>query len=137
MRHFYTLGAALAISSFLLAPTLATAQSQTCPTLAPFDPDKDGTLDLAEAKTSASALFEKLNKDSDKDATLDVSELKGHLTAKQINAADPDKDGTLDKAEYLAVVEARFKAANPDNDGTIDCKEADTKAGKALLKLLH
>jgi hypothetical protein len=137
MRPMYTLGIALAISSFLFTPTLLMAQSQPCPTLAPFDPDKDSTVDLAEAKTSAAALFDKLNKDSDKDATLDAKELKGHLTAKEIRAADPDKDSTLDKAEYLAVVEARFKNANPDNDGTIDCKEADTKAGKALLKLFH
>jgi Ca2+-binding EF-hand superfamily protein len=49
---------------------------------------------------------------------------------------DPDKDGTLDKREYLAVVEQRFKAANPDNDGTLDAKELRSPAGRALLRLL-
>ena len=52
-------------------------------------------------------------------------------------AADPDKDGTLDKKEYLAVVEVRFKAADPDNDGTLDAKELRSKNGKVLLLLLQ
>jgi hypothetical protein len=39
------------------------------------------------------------------------------LSAKEFPAADPDKDGTLTKDEYLAVVEQRFKAADPDKTG--------------------
>jgi hypothetical protein len=38
--------------------------------------------------------------------------------------------------EYLAVVEQRFNAADPDKDGTLDAKELNSKAGKALLRLL-
>ena len=53
-----------------------------------------------------------------------------------LKLADPDSDGTLDKAEYLALVEARFKAADPDNDGTLGAKELKTPTGKALVKLL-
>ena len=52
-------------------------------------------------------------------------------------AADPDKDGTLSKDEYLKVVENRFKAADPDNDGTLDEKELRLRAGQALLRLLQ
>ena len=59
------------------------------------------------------------------------------MSAKEFAAADPDKDGTLTKDEYLAVVEQRFKAADPDNDGTLDAKELRTSAGRALLKLLR
>jgi len=99
-----------------------------------FDTDNDGTVDLAEAKKAASALFDKLDKD--KDGTLDKAELKGRLNAKELAAADPDKDGTLTKDEYLAVVEQRFKAANPDNDGTLDAKELKSRAGRALVRLL-
>ena len=91
---------------------------------------------LAEAKAAAGKLFDKLNKDKAKDSTLDAKELKGRLSAKELKAADPDKDGTIDKAEYMKVVEARFAAANPDKDGTIDCKEASSRAGKALMRLL-
>ena len=58
-------------------------------------------------------------------------------TRKQSSAADPDKDGTIDKNEYLSVVEQRFKAADPDNDGTVDAKELASPAGKALGRLLQ
>jgi Ca2+-binding EF-hand superfamily protein len=40
-----------------------------------------------------------------------------------LRVRNPDNDGTLDKNEFLALVEKRFKAADPDNDGTIDAKE--------------
>ena len=42
---------------------------------------------------------------------------------------------TLD--EYLSVVEQRFNAANPDKDGTLDAKELNARAGRALLRLLR
>jgi Ca2+-binding EF-hand superfamily protein len=100
-----------------------------------FDTDNDGTLDLAEAKKAASAMFAKL--DRDHDGTLDKRELVRRLSAKEFAAADPDHDGTLTLDEYLAVVEQRFNAANPDKDGTLDTKELNTSAGRALLRLLR
>jgi Ca2+-binding EF-hand superfamily protein len=100
-----------------------------------LDTDNDGTVDLAEAKKAASALFDKLEREHD--GTLDKRELAGRLSAKEFAAADPDHDGTLTKDEYLAVVEQRFNAANPDKDGTLDAKELNTAAGKALLRLLR
>jgi len=99
-----------------------------------FDPDHDGTLDLGEVKSAASAMFAKL--DPDHDNTLDARELRGRLSAKELAAADPDHDGTLTLNEYLAVVEQRFNAANPDNDGTLDAKELKSPAGRALLRLM-
>jgi Ca2+-binding EF-hand superfamily protein len=100
-----------------------------------LDTDNDGTVDLAEAKKAASALFDKLERDHD--GTLDKRELAGRLSAREFAAADPDHDGTLTKDEYLAVVEQRFNAANPDKDGTLDAKELNSAAGKALLRLLR
>ena len=100
-----------------------------------LDPDKDDTVDLAEAKDAASKLFDKL--DRDHDGTLDKRELRGRVNAKDFAAADPDNDGTLDKNEFLALVEKRFKAANPDNDGTIDAKELKSAAGRSLVLLLR
>lgn len=100
-----------------------------------FDLDSDGTLDLAEVKKAAAALFARL--DPDHDGTLDKRELRGRLTARELAAADPDHDGTLSLDEYLAVVEKRFNAANPDSDGTLDAKELRTPAGRALLRLLR
>ena len=99
-----------------------------------FDTDGDGTIDLAEAKKAASALFDKLERDHD--GTLDKRELAGRLTAKELAAADTDHDGTLTRDEYLALVEQRFSAADPDHDGTLDAKELNSKAGRALLRLL-
>ena len=99
-----------------------------------LDPDKDGTVDLAEAKDAASKLFDKL--DRDHDGTLDKRELRGRINGSDLAAADPDNDGTLDKNEFLAVVEKRFKAADPDNEGTIDAKELKAAAGRSLTRLL-
>jgi hypothetical protein len=99
-----------------------------------LDTDNDRTVDLQEAKKAASAVFDRL--DRDHDGSLDLRELGGRLTAKELNAADPDHDKTLTKDEYLAVVEKRFNAADPDRDGTLDSKELRTKAGRALLRLL-
>lgn len=100
-----------------------------------FDTDNDGTLDLAEVKKVAAAMFAKL--DPDRDGTLDARELRGRLSAKELAAADPDRDGTLTLDEYLSVVEQRFNAANPDRDGTLDAKELNSRAGRSLLRLLR
>ena len=135
MLRIAFISAALAVSGMALDHSTAFAQGKdSCAALKGLDPDNDGSLDLNEAKTAASALFDKL--DRDKDGTLSAKELRGHLTEKELAAGNPDKDKTLDKNEFLAIVEQRFNAANPDKDGTIDCKEIGKKSGKALLKVL-
>jgi Ca2+-binding EF-hand superfamily protein len=110
------------------SPAFAASALQT------LDPDKDGTVDLNEAKTAANALFDKL--DVDHDGTLDRKELRGRIPDADWKVADPDSDKTISKDEYLAYVEAVFKKADADNDGTIDAKELKTPAGRALLRLL-
>ncbi|WP_375411334.1 EF-hand domain-containing protein [uncultured Bradyrhizobium sp.] len=125
-----TLGAAA--SSAVSLPVLAASRRNP---IRMFDTDNDGTLDLAEVKRAASALFDRL--DPDHDGTLDKRELAGRLTTRELAAADPDRDGTLNRDEYLAVVEQRFNAANPDKDGTLDPRELSSNAGKALLRLLR
>jgi Ca2+-binding EF-hand superfamily protein len=112
----------------------AVAKSRRGP-MASLDTDNDGTLDLAEAKKAASAVFDKL--DTDHDGTLTKSEVGGRLSAKDFKSGDPDKDGTLTKDEYLAVVESRFRLADPDNDGTLTDAELGSKAGRRLLQLLR
>ena len=124
-------GLALAIAVAFSGPALAKDRASP---IKMFDTDNDGTLDLAEVKKAASAMFAKLN--PDRDGTLDARELRDRMSAKELAAADPDHDGTLTLDEYLAVVEQRFKAANPDNDGTLDAKELKSSAGRSLLRLL-
>ena len=132
----------LAAAAMLAIPLAAAgidqgfAKGKSCKALSVIDPDNDGSLDLAEAKKAAGEVFDRLNKDKGKDTTLDRRELRGRLSKKELEKADPDKDRTIDRAEYLAVVEVRFKAANGDKDTTIECKELGTRAGQALLRLL-
>ena len=125
----------LAIATLSVASLPVSAALRNANPVRMFDTDNDGTLDLAEVKKAASALFAKL--DRDHDGTLDKRELAGRLSAKEWAAADPDHDGTLTADEYLAVVEQRFNAANPDKDGTLDAKELNTAAGLALLRLMR
>ena len=120
--------------TLLAAGMPVSAKSRHSRAVEMLDTDKDGTVDLAEAKKAASDLFDRL--DRDHDGTLDQRELSRRLTPKEFAAADPDHDGTLTMDEYLAVVEQRFNAANPDKDGTLDAKELNTSAGRALLRLL-
>jgi Ca2+-binding EF-hand superfamily protein len=96
--------AALAFTSalaFAADPELTDAQVE--PAFAKADADKNGTVDLAEAK-------------------------KFGVTQKAFTKANPDKDGSLDKKEFAAAVVAQFMDANRDKDGTLDAKEA-RKAG--------
>jgi Ca2+-binding EF-hand superfamily protein len=126
--------ASLAVGTLLAAALPVSAKSLHSNLIRLLDTDNDGTVDLAEAKAAASAMFDRLERD--KDGTLDKHELSRRLSAKELAAADPDHDGTLTKEEYLAVVEQRFSAADPDHDGTLDAKELNSSAGRALLRLL-
>jgi hypothetical protein len=131
-RRMMVLGAMAAGGlAFGILPALAKSSGP----MASLDTDNDGTLDLAEAKKAAGALFDKL--DQDHDGTLNKSEVGRRLSAKDFKSGDPDSDGTLTKDEYLAVVEFRFKLADPDNDGTLTVAELRSKAGRKLLQLLR
>jgi hypothetical protein len=100
-----------------------------------WDPDNDGTIDMAEAKKAAAAQFDLL--DGDRDGTLDLKEMTATKVDKNtFTKADPDKDGTLTKEEYYTIVELRFKAADPDNDGTVSLAELKAQPGQGLALLL-
>jgi len=124
---------AMAVTALIGAATPARAKDSSL--VGQFDTDKDGTVDLAEAKKAGSDMFDKL--DVDHDGTLTFKELHGRMSRKEFAAADTDKDGTLTKEEYLAVVEQRFKAADKDHDGTLSNWEFQTPKGRALVRLLR
>jgi Ca2+-binding EF-hand superfamily protein len=123
----------MAVTALIGAATPAQAKDSSL--VGQFDTDKDGTVDLAEAKKAGSDMFDKL--DVDHDGTLTFKELHGRMSRKEFAAADTDKDGTLTKEEYLAFVEQRFKAADKDHDGTLSNWEFQTPKGRALVRLLR
>jgi len=126
--------AALAAAALVAAPVTPALAKKPSP-VTTLDTDNDSTVDLNEVKKSAEGLFDKL--DTDKDGSIEPKELHGRLSKKEFKAADPDNDGTLDKNEYIAVVEVLFKAADPDNDSTLDDKEFSSKDGKSLLRVVR
>lgn len=134
-RSFIGALSVFSLSVAILPIAFSSTKLFAASSLAGLDKDNDGTLDLAEVKDAASAVFDKLEKDSD--ATLDRKEIGGRLSQKEFKEADPDKDATLTKDEYLALVEKLFNAADADKNGTLDPKELHSKAGRALLRLIR
>ena len=124
----------LAVGGVLSDPLPTLSQTKRADPFLGLDTDNDGTLDLDEAQKAAAALFDRL--DINHDGTLDRHEVGSRLSAREFAAADVDKEGTLTKDEYLAIVEQRFKVADTDKEGTLMAKELQTKAGRALLRLL-
>lgn len=122
--------AGLISSAVSAAPVLA----QRCRVLAPIYADNQGFLSHPDAILLAGHAFDTIN--ADHDGSLDARELEGRLTPAEIANEDPDKDGTLDKGEYLAAVDARFGAVNGKARNVLSCRELRSKAGEALLLLL-
>ena len=54
----------------------------------------------------------------------------------EIEAANPDGDGTLDFEEYMALIEKLSKEANPDNNGTLDEAEFEAQVSNCSLSSL-
>jgi Ca2+-binding EF-hand superfamily protein len=98
-----------------------------------WDTDHDGTLSIDEIKKAALARFEEL--DRNHKGRLSRNQLAGVLAFQQFRQADKGKDGTLDKDEFLSVVEKLFQAADKDHDGTLDKTELGSSSGRTLLKL--
>src|SRR5258705_7428189 len=95
----------LAVTSLIVVALPAFGKSRQLNPIKMFDTDNDGTVDLAEAKKAASALFDKL--DRDHDGTLDKRELAGRLSPKEISAPYPDHHWTPTQDENLSVLPHR------------------------------
>lgn len=129
----------LVMSAFLTVAAMAGVPALAAPkrsrAMQALDPNNTGTLDLDEARKAGAALFDRI--DRNRNGVLNKRELGGRVTPQEFAVADANKDGALSKAEYLSVVDNRFRAANPDNDKAIDEKELSSRAGRALLRLLQ
>lgn len=109
MKHL-TIALTIAAASMAAhAADLQLSEAQIEPAFAKADADKNGTVNLAEAKRFG-------------------------ITTAAFHKANPDKDGSLDKKEFGVAIAFQFAAANPDKDGTLDLKEAK-KAGVKSKKV--
>ena len=117
------------------ALTFAASHSLAASVFSGIDTNNDRTISLDEAKAAASKVFDKL--DTNHDGTLNRAELRGRIPDQDWKIANPDNDKTLSKEEYLKYVEYVFKRTDKNGEGTVDAKEADTPAGRQLLRLLR
>ena len=117
----------------------SSAQAQQAPKA--VDSDADGTISLGEAKTAAADVFDKI--DLNHDGLVNNTELGGRVTL--LDQITPclghqfyfwKKEKTLNKDQYLAIVEGRFKAVSAESGGTCDAKTLETIPGQSLLELL-
>ncbi len=126
----------IGLASFAAAPAALARGGGRGGSFAGIDRDRDGTIDLNEAKRAAEALFEHL--DRRQTGTLSRRQIgRLRVSLAEFSWADRDHDGTLDKDEYLALVERQFNAADVDHDGTVDRAEFYSRAGLSLRRLLH
>ena len=97
----------LLCSRLLRSPDAGASPAFAASALQVLDPDKDGTVDLNEAKAAASALFDKLERTTTAPSTA-RSCMAGFPTADWA-MADPDNDKTISKDEYLAYRRSRLQ----------------------------
>src|SRR5258706_9834995 len=95
----------LAVTSLIVVTLPAFGKSRQLNPIKMFDTDNDGTVDLAEAKKAASALFDKL--DRDHDGTLDKRELAARFSPTEVPPAAPRPPGTAAKGRHLPPLQAR------------------------------
>jgi Ca2+-binding EF-hand superfamily protein len=137
--------AVVAITAGLLCSLLegSSAKAQQGPTdmAKAIDSDGDGTINLGEAKTAAADAFDKI--DLNHDGVVNNTELGGRVTL--LDQITPclghqfyfwKKEKTLNKDQYLAIVEGRFNAVSAESGGTCDAKTLETMPGQSLLELL-
>ena len=93
-----------------------------------LDTNHDNSIDLTEANSAGSALFDRL--DVDRKGSLGQTELAGRVNAEDL------KYGPLSKAQYLAIVEGHFRKADANHDGKLDINELTSAAGAEFVRLV-
>jgi hypothetical protein len=94
----------LAVAMLCSAASPILAQTRRTDTIRALDTDSDGTIDLAEAKKAASAVFAKL--DRDHDDTLSRRELLGRLSERECGRSRPRRhadDGGISRPGRTAL----------------------------------
>ena len=130
-----SLAAAVAVGFTATVTTpVAEAGAHACKVIAKYDRNRDGKLNIFEAKRAGKATFRALNPDGD--FTLEYDEVRGRIGPKTFDRYNRIKRRGLDRVEWTRLVRGRFYAANPDGDRTIDCDELRTRVGRRLLAVI-
>ncbi|HEX2885263.1 EF-hand domain-containing protein [Vineibacter terrae] len=125
-----------------------------------LDANKDGYVDRNESHAARAAVFDRLDADKDGRLTVDelmstrrgrgqgaksqagvnaqtdtatpVTDVRRARAERQLKRLDTDKDGTISRAEWLAVDDRRFDRCDADKDGKLafgECRVAQATRG--------
>ena len=127
----------LIIASLGLLPAAALAQPSEKGMLARLgeaDADHDGTITRAEFKAYRAALFDRL--DRNKDGVLTAEDRprlasKRHGQPSMIERYDANKDGKVDRAEFVDGPTPLFDKIDSNGDGVISKAELEAAQAKA------
>ena len=100
-----------------------------------LDISEDGLIDVAEAKSAAAARYNVLNPTFDEQ--VDRRAAAASLAGDEFDRADADKNGMVNKAEYVGLIDSRHGEADTDKDGKLSRSELEGKGSEALLRLLR
>jgi Ca2+-binding EF-hand superfamily protein len=98
--------------------------------MATSDKNQDGRIDREEYLQRMTEVFFFI--DADKDGSLTITEIEaaGKVDPERFMAADRDGNQTLSLREYLNALNNDFDAADSDKDGTLDMEELRRMVGK-------
>ena len=126
--------AAVSVGLVIAPQPVAAYSMRPADAIAYLNRDGDERLDWSEIDYAARRAFTRLDRKGD--GRIPFADLADRLNRRSFDAVNPDKDGTLELDEWMALVRRRFDAADQSHDGKLTRKELVTPAGKALLDLL-
>ncbi|MEX0306339.1 MAG: hypothetical protein AB3N12_03030 [Ruegeria sp.] len=115
MKRVFIVTAALMLASAASAESIAELHETE---LNNIDKNNDGFLSRDEFNAFSDYAFQEM--DDDKNGTLDLSEAKPFLDIKQFQSIDRNGDNAISRAEYDAQMDSDFTSADQDGNGRLD-----------------
>lgn len=124
MKFLATAAAGIAVATLAAAPALAQQGPGGGSRFDRADANKDGKLTRAEFDAARDKLFAAM--DRNKDGFVDRTEVRVFIMARlqerranRMRRLDPNNDGKITEAEFLARAKERFKRLDRNNDGAL------------------
>jgi hypothetical protein len=130
---FIGAGLAAAPAANASEPTYDDRREIACSIITRHDRDRDGRLNISEARRAGKAAFKELNKD--RDFTLEHSEIADRIDAETFDKYNRVKRRGLDRGEWNRLVKDRFRAAT-EGARTIGCDQLFSPDGRRLLAVI-